>query len=1134
MNIPLPAAEAARRFRSVSSGLAVVALALAPVSLPGQAVTPATVPRAPEAAGTAVVLNPFVVNTEKDTGYAGSSTLAGTRLNTPVADLGASISIFTKDFLDDIGATSTNDLLIYATGMEAGGPGGNFSGAAGSNIANEVTFSDAARNEPQTVTRARGVGATNISRNYFNSDIASDAYVIESITINRGPNASLFGVGNAAGVVESGVLRADVNRHRSKVQFRYGDNDSLRTNVDFNRVLVPKKLAVRIAALDDHERYQQRPAFEKKRRVFGAVNFEPFKTTSFRADFEAGRTQANRPFTGLPFNSISDEWYRTGRPLYDWTLFDDPARLQARFGLNAATTPAPTQGGANSRFQDYANRGLMSRTLGQGQVFGGNVLIFNNANATTPGLGFPATGMPATTGTAVNAIRSNVFDPVFNRDSAADTAVHIETLNMYEIYAETYPGNLKPAGIKMQGFSNYDAFDWRNRQIDETGRTGETFNTVNLNLEQRAWDDRIGVALAYFNQRYGNWSRNAFLSTQGNANHIRIDPNISLPTGLPNPNVGRPYVAFQQTADGNAVRQRRAGRATAYLRYDFKDLSPGWGKWIGRHALTGLREQVEANILSFGTRLTNVVNNGAVSNGFNNRPYMMVYVGPSILGGAPLTLNPIQLPRLVDGFTALSSFPIAEAGSTAQAVMGAVPNVFREIHNGTNASREVIKSDAAVLHSYWLDNLLVTTLGWRRDESYLARVNTPSAVANKLAWGIDDFNFPGLPPPNAAKEVKTFSAVLRWPQRLVRLPRGMNASFFTNYSGNFTPAGNRVNFNNESLPSPAGKTREYGLNLSFFDQKLSLRYNNYQTSTKGATLGGGPLGNMFNNSILQVISLLVADQNNVANLGATDRRPAINALLAPLPIYREAIRFQMSGTGAVDDPLTASWTPLAVSDTTDIVSKGHELEIVFNPTRQLRLLANVANQEAVQSNIGPVTRELVKLMLPVWNGDLVGNSPRGGYPNVRAFVQETSLTPFANLIETEGISTSEIRKWRANFVANYTFARTGWLKGFGLGTGVRWQDKIAIGYPTSRRPDLTVKLDRERPYFGPDEINVDAWLSYGRRVWKDRVDWKVQLNVRNLIGSGELIAINAQPDGSIASYRLPPERRWYLTNSFSF
>ena len=83
-----------------------------------------------------VVLSPFEVNADKDTGYQATSTLAGTRLNTPIKDLAASISIYTKDFLNDLSLTNTSDLLVYATGMEAAGANGNFSGAA-SDISSE-------------------------------------------------------------------------------------------------------------------------------------------------------------------------------------------------------------------------------------------------------------------------------------------------------------------------------------------------------------------------------------------------------------------------------------------------------------------------------------------------------------------------------------------------------------------------------------------------------------------------------------------------------------------------------------------------------------------------------------------------------------------------------------------------------------------------------------------------------------------------------------------------------------------------------------------------------------------------------------------------------------------------------------
>ena len=59
-------------------------------------------------------------------------------------------------------------------------------------------------------------------------------------------------------------------------------------------------------------------------------------------------------------------------------------------------------------------------------------------------------------------------------------------------------------------------------------------------------------------------------------------------------------------------------------------------------------------------------------------------------------------------------------------------------------------------------------------------------------------------------------------------------------------------------------------------------------------------------------------------------------------------------------------------------------------------------------------------------------------------------------------------------------------------------------------------------------------MSYERKLWNDRINWKLQLNVRNLYGDSDPIAIGVQPWGEVSTVRLAPERRWYLTNTFSF
>ena len=57
-------------------------------------------------------LSPFVVETDEDEGYRATATLAGTRVRTDLRDLAASISVVTKQFLEDTNATDSSDLLV--------------------------------------------------------------------------------------------------------------------------------------------------------------------------------------------------------------------------------------------------------------------------------------------------------------------------------------------------------------------------------------------------------------------------------------------------------------------------------------------------------------------------------------------------------------------------------------------------------------------------------------------------------------------------------------------------------------------------------------------------------------------------------------------------------------------------------------------------------------------------------------------------------------------------------------------------------------------------------------------------------------------------------------------------------------
>jgi outer membrane receptor protein involved in Fe transport len=142
----------------------------------------------------AITLSPFEVRTDKDTGYTATSTLAGSRLNTALRDTPASISVFTKEFLGDIGAINVVEALDYALNGSR-----EFTDMTG----NVVTTND-------VVFQFRGFTGASLGRNYFAWSLSSDSYNIERLDFSRGPNSILFGIGGPGGILNTTTKRARI------------------------------------------------------------------------------------------------------------------------------------------------------------------------------------------------------------------------------------------------------------------------------------------------------------------------------------------------------------------------------------------------------------------------------------------------------------------------------------------------------------------------------------------------------------------------------------------------------------------------------------------------------------------------------------------------------------------------------------------------------------------------------------------------------------------------------------------------------------------------------------------------------------------------------------------------------------
>src|SRR6185436_5614693 len=102
-----------------------------------------------------------------------------------------------------------------------------------------------------------------------------DPITIDSLEINRGPNANVFGLGNPSGTVNQVAASANLSRNRGQLQFRADSYDGYRTSLDVNRVLKKGTLAVRGSAVYQHEGFVRKPSGVDTERYNGMIKYQP-------------------------------------------------------------------------------------------------------------------------------------------------------------------------------------------------------------------------------------------------------------------------------------------------------------------------------------------------------------------------------------------------------------------------------------------------------------------------------------------------------------------------------------------------------------------------------------------------------------------------------------------------------------------------------------------------------------------------------------------------------------------------------------------------------------------------------------------------------------------------------------------
>ena len=956
----------------------------------------------------AILLTPFQVDVSADRGYAASQTLNGTRMKTDLKDIGSALTIFTEQMMNDLGANSIYDLMAFAPNtdpfiMSTSDITGN-----GNDFINIPT---------KFVTR--GGASTVVSQDFFANGIPNDRFNSEALTFSRGPNAILFGLGNAAGAFVSSTTRAK-NTTASTLEYQMDNRGSFRGTLDHNQVLKKSLLSLRYTGLYETLHNFRIPTQNFQRRHFATLNFTPFKKTTLRVNYEKGLINAPAVRPWPDYDGVSP-WIAAGRPLI-------PTYSNTTTGKPAGT-------------QNFVFTGLVSTALSPAGVQIPAQVLNNQGQSALPSFA---------NGYAVNGanFRSLIND------------------NLYPTFATNF-GN---TAFRLTDYQTRSAF-----------------------LEQEITRDFF-VEVAYNKVISDLVALNGFV---GQSTQIFADPNVQLPNGAPNPNVGLLYSQAQSTRI-DAPNEAENLRVMASYNLDFTRRPSAWLRYLGRHQAAVFLEHSDSQGWSSNNNLYNVT------------PLATTGAAAALLNGANLLQNryyfdPAKGKVGTNAGQAFLNYPVLYAGTPipARDPGGVTPGFVAQ--QGPSVSESIVLTRALALQSFLWGGRLVVTNGIRHD------IQTGWTAAPADFASARDAN--GIAPRPGRIDLRTFKPGSRLSRGGHTASHGVVfhalpwVSFSYNTSNNFQVNAAGKDIYGDLLPNPQGEGRDYGLKFNFFDRRLFLDVTYYTNSSVNASdsISANPAGNFKQiDNVWEAIATFTGDVK-----------------------YRTYPYSSLSTTWA---------------DVVSTTSKGWEFALTANPTARWRASLNGSIRgDNTTSTRGTIVAKYFAEYLPIikshpeWQqlaatGITVAN---------RIADIENTLVNFAAIKNSP--SSNFASKWTLNLVQSYDFAREAKiagvpLGGFSLGGSMNARGKAINGFAV----DSKFVLDPTTPYTSPAYANFGAWITYKRKLLKNRLDWRLQLNVRNVLAQNTvypLIDVDTR-DGkhtpNTAVYTLKEPRTYQFTSTFKF
>jgi len=1121
-------------------------------------------------------LSPFVILTDEDNGYMANATLAGTRIRTDLKDVGSAVSVITEQFLEDTASTKAEQLLVYTTNTEVSGPQGNFLGGGDG----EYVYSSVGG------TRVRGLAAADNLRTFFISSIPWDSYNVSRVDIQRGPNSVLFGIGSPAGIINTSLNTA-VYEEIKEVKASFDNFGSYRFTADLNREILKDELAVRVALLDDNTKYRQKPAFRDDTRVFTTVTYEPAflkkngRVTTIRANYEEGKIVANYPMQTPP-NDLITPWFDVmGKVTYPYKG-SDKLSSQGQVGYNPWLSRQPYQynGGLIAIFPDSADAN-QSMILGsatreypaatdpsQYSNVGGNLSGIGNYanwafNTKQPGYGIRPFKTKSITDPSIFDYYDTLLVGPNKRDESTFSAYNLtlsQTLfdNKLGIEVAYDKQRSRYFNWNMIGAAKYAI------AVDIWETLGDGSSNPNLGRPyvpgagsdaggSAGWNEWETLRVTAFGELdFPLIFNSESLLTRILGRHIFTASGTDYKTEGEYRGWSSYWIADNAGYPGTNPSDRIGADArklmtSHYIGDSLLGASSYQGLSLDRiHAIqqpsSGYVTQWNTQTRSWQQYPVTVVNANSDFQ-WNNRPY----TGGSKAKDQIKSLVLVWQAHLLDGMI--------------------VPMYGWRKDKSYSWNAGAAPEDA-------LGRWQVANPEWRLP-------NGPDD-----GWGRSYNEVEG--------ETKTFSVVVHAPKVVTDFLGGTKVSLFYNESENFQPKTGRRDVLGNYIPSPTGETKDMGINLSMLEGKLMLKINRYETKVlnddasasiptwvlayeawnqhaawayKNRDYSDGHLdhlqvrpnfGYTSSNSkygagnalIWQPMPDQLVDPNVPWGEGGAYTQESIDYwydvqedaiaswLANPIPESMQEA-WGMTGYNTPEYKGQFNWGAIgSIAVNGSSVSKGTEIELIAKPIDGLDISLNISKTDAKRIDIGESWSKWVEFRweqlqtLPLgqmrtWNG--ADWNVLDGF-DIAVDNYRSQLIPYYNLaLALNGSNVPELRPWHANIVANYTF-QDGNFAGLNIGASYRWMDKQVIGYKLNAQED---GYDVNDKWYGPTESAIDFWM--GKTILTNqKFTWRMQVNIRNVFASDDLIPVTVQPDGSAGQFRIPEPRVISISNTISF